>query len=115
MESACPLTIASSRRVIWRAGSDSRALPGASPGRSAAKLTSSSGVFAIARRQDVTARLNGSVGAFLDPVRNFEFDVDIRCCLTRAVPASAGPHNHRGRYPNGLRLHSSKKLSPYGS
>ena len=45
--------------------------PGARPGRSAANVTSSSGVFAIARRQAVTARLNGSVGASLAPVRNF--------------------------------------------
>ena len=35
------------------------------PGRSAAKVTSSSGLRAIARRQPVTARLNGSVGASL--------------------------------------------------
>ena len=71
-KSAWPRTIAASRRVILRAGSGSRALPGASPGRSAAKLTSSSGFFAIARRQAVTARLNGSVGASFDPVRNLE-------------------------------------------
>ena len=35
-------------------------------GRSAAKATSSSGLRAMARRQPVTARLNGSVGEFLD-------------------------------------------------
>ena len=35
------------------------------PGRSAAKVTSSSGLRAIARRQPATARLNGSVGRFL--------------------------------------------------
>jgi hypothetical protein len=61
--------------VILRAGSGSRALPGARPGRSAANVTSSSGALAIARRQAVTARLNGSVGASFDPVRNFELDV----------------------------------------
>src|SRR5258708_5760222 len=77
MESAWPRTIAASRLVILRAGSGSRALPGANPGRSAANVTSSSGFFAIARRQAVTARLNGSVGASFDPVRNFWFDVVI--------------------------------------
>ena len=81
MESAWPRTIAASRLVILRAGSGSRALPGASPGRSAAKLTSSSGCRAIAFRQAETARLNGSVGASLAPVRNLLLDVDIatRC------------------------------------
>jgi hypothetical protein len=63
--------------VILRAGSGSRALPGASPGRSAAKETSSSGAFAIARRHAVTERLNGSVGASLVPVRNLLLDVVI--------------------------------------
>src|SRR6478672_4725262 len=77
MESAWPRTIAASRLVILRAGSGSRALPGARPGRSAANVTSSSGALAIARRQEVTARLNGSVGASLDPVRNLELDVVI--------------------------------------
>src|SRR6201991_2762137 len=74
MESAWPRTIAASRLVILRAGSGSRALPGANPGRSAANDTSSSGAFAIARRHDVTARLNGSVGASLEPVRNLELE-----------------------------------------
>ena len=45
-----------------RGGSGSRTLPPIRPGRSAAKETSSSGLRAIARRQPVTARLNGSVG-----------------------------------------------------
>ena len=53
------------------AGSGSRALPGARPGRSAAKVTSSSGALAIALRHEVTARLNGSVGASR-LLRNFE-------------------------------------------
>src|SRR6266571_5189966 len=74
IESAWPRTIAASRLVILRAGSGNRALPGARPGRSAANVTSSSGAFAIARRHDVTARLNGSVGASLEPVRNLELD-----------------------------------------
>jgi hypothetical protein len=77
IESAWPRTIAASRLVILRAGSGNRALPGASPGRSDAKVTSSSGFFAIARKQAVTARLNGSVGASFDPVRNLVFDVVI--------------------------------------
>src|SRR3954453_10627532 len=77
IESAWPRTTAASRRVILRAGSGSRALPGESPGRSAANVTSSSGFRAIARRQAVTARLNGSVGASFDPVRNLLFDVVI--------------------------------------
>src|SRR3954471_11634398 len=64
--------MAASRRVILRAGSGSHALPGARPGRSEANVTSSSGALAIARRHDVTARLNGSVGASLEPVRNLE-------------------------------------------
>src|SRR6266702_1518444 len=76
MESAWPRTIAVSRLVILRAGSGNRALPGARPGRSAANVTSSSGALAIARRHDVTARLNGSVGASL-VLRNLEFDVVI--------------------------------------
>jgi hypothetical protein len=76
MESAWPRTIAASRLVILRAGSGSRALPGAKPGRSAAKETSSSGDFAIAFRQDATERLNGSVGASL-LLRNLELEVVI--------------------------------------
>src|SRR4051812_23284772 len=70
MESAWPRTIAASRLLILRAGSGRRALPGDSPGRSAANVTSSSGDLAIARSADVTARLNGSVGDSLEPGRN---------------------------------------------
>src|SRR5437868_14107558 len=84
MESAWPRTIAASRFDNLRGGSGSRALPGARPGRSDANETSSSGCLAIARRHDVTARLNGSVGASFDPGLNFEFVV-IR--LTLLVPA----------------------------
>src|SRR3954453_11319827 len=87
--------MAASRRVILRAGSGSRALPGASPGRSEAKVTSNSGAFAIARRHEVTARLNGSVGASLEPVRNLEFEGVVIAALPRVVPAKAGTHNHR--------------------
>src|SRR5580692_11248799 len=67
--------MAASRLVILRAGSGNRALPGERPGRSAANVTSSSGALAMARTHDVTARLNGSVGASLDPVRNLMFVV----------------------------------------
>src|SRR5882724_6388090 len=88
--------MAASRLVILRAGSGSRALPGAKPGRSAANVTSSSGFFAIARRHDVTARLNGSVGASLDPVRNLEFDVVIATSppssRRRPGPITTGGH-----------------------
>src|SRR3954466_8435358 len=93
MESAWPRTIAASRLVIFRAGSGSRALPGASPGRSAAKLTSSSGALAIAFRQEATERLNGSVGASL-VLRNLELEVVLISPLP-VVPAKAGTHNHR--------------------
>src|ERR1700722_1271583 len=91
--------MAASRRVILRAGSGSRALPGDRPGRSAANVTSRSGAFAIARRQDVTARLKGSVGASFDPVRNLVFDVVIVASVAspRVVPAKAGTkltHRH---------------------
>src|ERR1700709_1544341 len=97
MESACPRTMAASRRVILRAGSGSRALPGESPGRSEAKVTSSSGVFAIARKHDVTARLNGSVGASLEPVRNLELDgvVMVRCCLNACEATANRPAQRR--------------------
>ena len=60
--SALPRTIAASARVSLRGGSGSRTLPPTRPGRSAANVTSSSAFLAMARRQPVTARLNGSVG-----------------------------------------------------
>src|SRR3954466_8028834 len=90
MESAWPRTIAASRLVIFRAGSGSRALPGASPGRSAAKLTSSSGDFAIALRQEATERLNGSVGASL-VLRNLELDDDVLISISPSSPRRRGP------------------------
>src|SRR5215472_13267011 len=65
IESACPRTIAASGPLSLRGGSGSRALPPTMPGRSAAKPTSRSGLRAMARRQPVTARLNGSVGLSL--------------------------------------------------
>src|SRR5579871_1513094 len=88
MESAWPRTIAASRLVILRAGSGKRALPGARPGRSAAKLTSSSGERAIAFRHAETERLNGSVGASLAPVRNLLLDVDIATRRVRAYDSA---------------------------
>src|SRR6266568_1923121 len=97
MESACSRTIAASRLVILRAGSGSRALPGASPGRSEAKLTSSSGCLAMARRHAVTARLKGSVGASFAPVRNLLFDV--------VIVASAGTLER-----DGMRLNHHRAL-----
>src|SRR3954469_23886488 len=117
MESAWPRTIAASRLLILRAGSGNRALPGARPGRSAAKVTSSSGALAMARRQDVTARLNGSVGASLGPMRNLLLVVVI-VASPHVVPAQAGTHNHRrslhaqGRYSG--KRHVDRGLRQFG-
>ncbi len=110
IESAWPRTMAASRLVILRAGSGSRALPGARPGRSAANVTSSSGVFAIARRQAVTARLNGSVGASFDPVRNLELDVVI-LLSPPSSPRKRGPITTGGHYSSDLRHHHSTETS----
>ena len=66
------------------------------PGRSAANVTSSSGCLAIARRHDVTARLNGSVGASFDPGLNFEFVV-IRSLLSSLRAGSQQPGCQSGR------------------
>src|SRR4030081_488364 len=102
IESAWPRTMDASRRVSWRARSASRALPGDRPGRSAANVTSSSGAFAIARRQAVTARLNGSVGASFDPVRNLMLDVVIaispQVALTSGRPRERGGRRLRHRH-----------------
>src|SRR5271169_1024933 len=65
IESAWPRTMAASRSLSRRGGSGRRTLPPARPGRSEAKLTSSSPLPAMARRHTPTARLNGSVGASL--------------------------------------------------
>src|SRR5438034_2550769 len=51
IESAWPRTIAASRPLSLRGGSGNRALPAASPGRSAADPTSSPGGFAFLGRQ----------------------------------------------------------------
>src|ERR1700684_4409127 len=110
--------MAASRRVILRAGSGSRALPGDRPGRSAANVTSRSGVFAIARRQDVTARLYRSVGASFDPVRNLVFDVVIVASVASpgVVPAKAGTHNHRRLlYSDLWHRHSTERPQRMGS
>src|SRR5262249_19859787 len=114
MESAWPRTIEASRRVILRAGSGSRALPGARPGRSAANVTSSSGVFAIARRQAVTARLNGSGGASFPPGRKLEVDVVI--AIQPLVPTKAEPPNHqRSSAPKALAAPLRRDVREHGS
>src|SRR5690349_13665573 len=117
MESAWPRTIAASRLVILRAGSGKRALPGARPGRSAAKLTSSSGERAIAFRHAETERLNGSVGASLAPVRNLELEVLMKFSKSPAVvPANAGTHNHRRSSCSELLASSPyREVTEYGS
>src|ERR1700742_2708684 len=115
IESAWPRTIAASRLVILRAGSGSRALPGARPGRSAANVTSSSGAFAIARKQEVTARLNGSVGASFDPVRNLVLDVVI-VTSPPSSPRTRGPIATGGRcFRQALAPSLDRHPSPYGS
>src|SRR5215831_14055963 len=93
IESAWPRTIAASRPVSLRGGSGRRALPPAMPGRSAANDTSSSGLRAIARRQPVTARLNGSVGLSLARLLLLMFD-DMPIAARRGL-ASAERHVHR--------------------
>ncbi len=65
-KSALPRTIAASALLSLRGGSGSRTLPPIRPGRSAANETSRSGLRASARKQPVTARLNGSVGDSFD-------------------------------------------------
>src|SRR3954469_21731985 len=90
MESAWPRTIAASRLLIFRAGSGNRALPGARPGRSAAKVTSSSGALAMARRHDVTARLTVSVGSSFGTGRNFL--VGFVIVASKRGPITAGYH-----------------------
>ena len=75
MESAWPRTIAASGPESLRGGSGRRALPLMMPGRSAAKATSSSGLRAMARRQPVTARLNGSVGDSFAGLLPLRFEV----------------------------------------
>ena len=87
IESAWPRTIAASALPSLRGGSGSRTLPPIRPGRSAANDTSRSGLRAIARRQPVTARLNGSVGdSFAD---DLALDVG-RHVLVLPLPAVAG-------------------------
>src|SRR5262249_14329701 len=68
IESACPRTIAASAAVGLREGSGSRPLPPAAPRRPAAEPASRAGFLAIAPRQPLTARLNGSVGLSLAAV-----------------------------------------------
>src|SRR5262245_14460924 len=61
------------------------------PGRSAAKPTSRSGFFAIARRQPVTARLNGSVGLSLA--------LGFGLMLEDMAVCDLGSHCRRGEFP----------------
>ena len=77
MESAWPRTIAASPLLSLRGGSGSRTLPPIRPGRSAANDTSRSGLRAIARRQPVIARLNGSVGESFEDGLLLMFDAMI--------------------------------------
>src|SRR5262249_17663873 len=80
--------------VILRGGSGRRALPPTTPGRSAANDTSSSGWRAIARRQPVTARLNGSVGASLTGPLGLMLE-DIGAAIS--VPVAPSPQSAVGR------------------
>src|SRR3569623_639609 len=118
MESACPRTTAASRLLILRPGSGSRAFPGDRPGRSTTNVTSSSGCRAIARRQDATARLNGSLGASFGPVRNlllggavliavrllFPLPLWEKVARTKSVPDEEYLH-HEGDTPHPPRNH----------
>src|SRR5262245_50267573 len=58
------------------------------PGRSAAKPTSRSGLRAIARRQPVTARLNGSVGLSLATDLPLMFDDMPKIAASRGPPSA---------------------------
>src|ERR1700754_4575236 len=91
IESAWPRTIAASAAGSLRGGAGSRALPPIMPGRSAANDTSSSGCRAIARRQPVTARLNGSVGASLVGVFGLVLeDIEPAVSVSLLPPAQGG-------------------------
>src|SRR5581483_9396758 len=67
--------MAASWRVSLRAGSGRRTLLPDRLGRSAANETSRSPLRAMARRQPITDRLNGSVGDSFDGVLGLMFDV----------------------------------------
>src|SRR5579864_6398132 len=86
MESAWPRTIAASRSFRRRGGSGNRALPPARPGRSAANDTSRSFLPEMARKQTLTARLNGSVGAsFAAPLFGLALDDTARPSAQRDI------------------------------
>ena len=73
-------------------------------GRSAANATSSSGLRAMARRQPVTARLNGSVGDSFEVGFGLMFDDIYRALLNqmRMWPAGNPLRRPNSRYPSFL-------------
>ena len=78
MESALPRRIATSCGVSRRGGSGRRALSPMSAGRSEAKVTSRSGLRAIAFMQPAMERFSGSAGAsFFSPGLRFEMDISL--------------------------------------
>src|SRR5271170_7813930 len=77
--------MAASRSLSRRAGSGSRTLPPARPGRSAAYAISMSPLPAIARRQTPTARLNGSVGASLAGIFGLILELMIQASFRSAA------------------------------
>src|SRR5215475_13821136 len=97
IESAWPRTTAASALPSLRGGSGKRTLPPISPGRSAAKATSSSGLRASARKHPVTARLNGSVGDSFDEGLTLMFEAISRLSLPPPGEAKSGQsHVHGG-------------------
>src|SRR5262249_47990650 len=120
MESAWPRTMAASLEVSLRGGSGRRALFPATPGRSAAKDISRSGLRAIARKHPVTARLKGSVGLSLTRLLPFRFDgiawlsSDCAARLIQKCAARrpcAGDRSAQGDVDRGFRqLHSEAAL-----
>src|SRR6202166_2652011 len=87
--------MAASAADSLRGGSGKRAVPPTIPGRSAAKPTSRSGLRAIARRQPVTARLNGSIGLSWAGALGLLL-VDIRPLGIRVFGSSAQRHVEGG-------------------
>src|SRR5215831_1293991 len=97
MASAWPRTTAASALPSLRGGSGKRTLPPNSPGRSAAKATSSSGLRASARKQPVTARLKGSVGDSFEDGLILMLEAMRRLSLPRPGEAKSGQSDvHRG-------------------
>src|SRR5580704_4457441 len=88
--------MAASAAESLRGGSGKRALPPTMPGRSAAKPTSRSGLRAIARRQPVTARLNGSAGLSAPGALGL-LPVDVLLVDMISLPLPAAPSHARGK------------------